>query len=116
MSFLRVLSIILFVLLAIYTVVVITNHGANLVPVYFADLFSLAWTGQFVLDFTSYLLLSALWVAWRHEFSPSGIALGVAAGVGGMLVFAIYLIIAIGNARGDMTVLLMGRERVDRGS
>lgn len=111
MSFLRALCIALLAVLAIYTVIVVINHGANLVPVYFADLASWTWTGQFVLDFTTYLLLSALWVAWRHHFTPAGIGLAVLAGVGGMLVFSIYLIVAIGSARGDMRVLLLGPAR-----
>lgn len=111
MTFLRSLCVALFVILAIYTVVVIFNHGANLVPVFLADLFSGTWTGQFVADFTTYLLLSALWVAWRHHFTPAGIGLAVLAGVGGMLVFSIYLIVAIGAARGDMRVLLLGPAR-----
>lgn len=113
MTFLRTLCIALFAILAIYTITVIFNHGANLVPVFLADLFSGTWTGQFVLDFTTYLLLSALWVAWRHHFTPVGIGLGVLAGVGGMLVFSIYLIVAIGAARGDMRVLLLGPARAE---
>lgn len=111
MSFLRSLCIALFVIMAVYTAIVIFNHGANLVPVYLGDLFSGTWTGQFVADFTTYLLLSALWVAWRHHFTAAGIGLAVLAGIGGMLVFSVYLIVAIGAARGDMRVLLMGPAR-----
>ncbi|MCR9137482.1 MAG: hypothetical protein NXI27_15910 [Alphaproteobacteria bacterium] len=111
MTILRTLCIALFAIVAIYTVIVVANHGANLLPVYFADLFSVTWTGQFVLDFTTYLVLSALWVAWRHQFSAFGIGLGLLAGVGGMPVFSIYLIVAIGAARGDVRVLLLGPAR-----
>lgn len=111
MTILRTLCIALFVVVAVYTVTVVVNHGANLVPIYFADLFSGSWTGQFVLDFSTYLLMSALWVAWRHQFSAAGIGFAVLAGVGGMLVFSIYLTVAIGAARGDMRVLLLGPAR-----
>lgn len=111
MPFLRTLSVILFVCLAIYTAIVIAGHGVNLLPDFFGDLFAMGWSGQFNLDFMFYLLLSALWIAWRHEFSPGGIALGLAASVGGMLFFAAYLFFAAGNSQGDMKVLLLGRQR-----
>lgn len=111
MTVLRALCIALFAVMAVYTFIVVINHGVNLVPAYVADLFSGTWTGQFVADFTTYLLLSALWVAWRHHFTAAGIALAVLAGIGGMLVFSVYLIVAIGAARGDMRVLLMGPAR-----
>lgn len=113
MPFLRAISVILFVCIAIYTGIVVNNHGANLLPVFFGDLFAMGWSGQFNLDFMFYLLLSALWIAWRHHFSPGGIVLGLVASVGGMLFFAVYLFFTVGNAQGDMKVLLLGRRRAE---
>lgn len=111
MPLLRPVAAVLFVVLAIYTIVVVANHGANLVPAYFADVFSLTWTGQFVVDFTTYLVLTALWVGWRHEFSGAGIVLALLALVGGMLFFALYLLFAVRQAKGDPAKLLLGPGR-----
>lgn len=111
MSYLRILVPALFLSIAVYTVIVVANHGTNLVPAYFADVFSLTWTGQFVADFTSYLVLSALWVAWRHDFSAAGIGLAALALVGGMLFFALYLLFAMQQAGGDPVKLLVGPQR-----
>jgi hypothetical protein len=54
-----------------YTAVTILNHGMGLVPVFFADMAEMAWPGQFNLDFSCFLLLSGLWVAWRHQFAAA---------------------------------------------
>ena len=111
MSCLRILVPALFLSIAAYTAIVVADHGINLVPAYFTDVFSLTWTGQFVADFTSYLVLSALWVAWRHEFSAAGIGLAALALVGGMLFFALYLLFAMQQAGGDPVKLLVGPQR-----
>jgi len=55
--------------LLVYTLAVIPQHGINLLPVFLGDVFAVNWSGQFNLDFASYLLLSGLWVAWRGGFS-----------------------------------------------
>ena len=54
-------------------------------PIFFGDMAKFTWPGQFNLDFTTFLMLSGLWVAWRHHFSASGLILGAIAVVGGML-------------------------------
>ena len=110
MAFLKTLSVAIFLCIAIYTGLVVINHGANLIPIFVGDLFSLTWRGQFNLDFSGYLALSALWVAWRHQFSTQGIAVGLIACVAGMLFFAPYLFFAIGKADGDFKLLLMGNQ------
>jgi hypothetical protein len=57
------------------------------------------------------LLLSALWVAWRHRFSSAGLLLGVLAIFGGSLFLTAYLVIVTGQAKGDMKEVLLGRTR-----
>ena len=94
-----------------YTAVTIASHGFNLLPVFFGDMAEMGWPGQFNLDFMCFLALSALWVAWRHQFSASGLALAVVAFFGGMLFLSIYLLIQTGRVRGDMKVLLLGEGR-----
>jgi len=109
----RALLIALWAIIAGYTVVVTANHGIGLLGVFLADMAAMAWPGQFNLDFTSLLTLSALWVAWRHQFSSAGLVLGVMAFFGGGLFLTAYLFIVTGQARGEMKEVLLGRARAD---
>ena len=94
-----------------YTLVTIANHGMGLFPVYFGDIATMAWPGQFNLDFLGFLLLSGLWMAWRHDFSPAGIGLGVVAVFGGMPFLSTYLLIASFRSGGDIKVMMLGEAR-----
>ena len=96
-----------------YTGIVIFNHGWNLLPIFFGDLAKMAWPGQFNFDFMCFLILSGLWLAWRHHFSLGGLALGVLGFFGGIMVLAPYLFFASYNANGDIKILLLGRIRAD---
>ena len=97
--------------IATYTGVTIAHHGMNLMPVFLSDIAEMAWPGQFNVDFTCFLALSALWVSWRHQFSAGGIVLGVAAFFGGMLFLSIYLLIHTAPSGGDVKTLLLGEAR-----
>lgn len=97
--------------LGTYTAVVAMNHGLNLLPIFFGDLAAMTWPGQFNADFTGFLLLSGLWLAWRHHFSTGGLVLGVAGVFGGMMLLAPYLIWASFKSNGDVRVLLVGPVR-----
>jgi hypothetical protein len=108
---LRLLLAIIFVVLATYTTIVIAHHGPNLFPVFFGDMAEFGWPGQFNLDFMFMLALSGLWVAWRHGFGASGIALGLAAFVGGALFLSAYLLVASFRAQGDVHALLLGQRQ-----
>jgi hypothetical protein len=111
MAAFRTFLICMLVSLVSYTVVVGTNHGWNLLPIFFGDIIELNWSGQFNLDFMTFLAVSALWVAWRHHFSIGGIALATVAFFGGMLFLAPYLLWASFRARGDASILLLGAKR-----
>ena len=102
---------VILVTLGIYTALVTAEHGMNLFPYFFGDMARLGWPGQFNLDFMFMLSLSALWVAWRHEFSGAGFALGVLAFFGGAMFLSIYLLLAARAAGGDTRVLLVGPSR-----
>lgn len=106
----RLLLVLIFTAISLYTGVVIAHHGLNLLPVFFGDMTALAWPGQFNLDFMCMLALSALWVAWRHRFDAAGIALGLVAFFGGALFLSVYLLIESFRAGGDVRVLLLGVE------
>ena len=111
MTALRNLAALFLALIAVYTVFAISNDGFDLVTPFIGDIFSVGWSGQFNLDFMMYLILSALWIAWRHDFSGAGLALAAVASVGGMLFFAAYLLVQIGRAEGDVDRLVLGDRR-----
>ena len=76
MTAFRILLVVLWTIIVVYTGIVIANHGWGLLEILLRDMAAMGWPGQFNLDFTSLLTLSALWVAWRHQFSRGGLAPG----------------------------------------
>lgn len=115
MASFRPLLVLSYLVFAGYTVAVMAEHGVNFIPAFLGQLAALNWSGQINLDFLIYVLLGAGWVAWRHEFSPGGIALAVLA-LSGVLTFVPYLFIVSVRAKGDVRTLLLGRERAQRGA
>ena len=111
MTALKSLSAAFFGVITLYTIIAIANDGFDLITPFVGDIIAMNWSGQFNLDFMMYLILSALWIAWRHDFSRSGIALAAVASVGGMLFFAAYLFVQIGRADGNVDRLLLGHRR-----
>ncbi len=107
----RIFMVVIFVAIAAYTSVTIFNHGWNLIPIFFGDMQTMAWPGQFNFDFMTFLLLSGLWVSWRNDFSISGCLLGVVAVFGGMLFLSLYLFIVSIQCKGNVAELLLGRSR-----
>jgi hypothetical protein len=91
-----------------YTAIVISNHGLGLLSVFFGDMKTMAWPGQFNLDFTFMLLFSSIWVSWRHRFSFAGLLLGLLALFFGSMFFATYLFILGWQAQGDVNTMLLG--------
>lgn len=110
----RVLLVLLFLGVVGYTVPVIADHGINLLPVFFGDIASMGWPGQFNVDFMGFLVLSGFWLAWRHHFSPLGLVLGVLGFFGGIPVLTCYLLFASFNVNGDVAELLLGKIRAQR--
>lgn len=107
----RIFMAVIFVSILVYTAVTIANHGWNLIPIFFGDMRAMTWPGQFNFDFMGFLLLSGLWVSWRHHFSPGGLVLGMVAIFGGMLFLSLYLLIASTVSKGNVQELLMGKSR-----
>jgi len=111
MTAFRLLLAAMFVVLLGYTALVIRDHGMNLLAVFFGDMAKMGWPGQFNLDFMFMLLLSGLWVSWRHRFSPAGLGLGVLAFLGGASFLSVYLLVL--SLRGaDPKTILLGPSRV----
>ena len=111
MSALKAFLVIFWLVLAVYTGIVIADHGANLFPQFFGDMMAVDWAGQFNLDFVGFLVLSASWTAWRHEFSGAGLGLAVVAFFGGMGYLCIYLMVLLTQTGGDLVRVLLGDGR-----
>lgn len=109
----RIYLAVVILCLGTYTMIVGLKHGWNLIPVFFADIIAMTWPGQFNADFTSFLLLSGLWVAWRNRFSAAGVGLSVVAIFGGMMFLAPYLLYKSIQAKGNVKVILLGESRAD---
>jgi hypothetical protein len=110
-----ILSLMLVAVLA-YTGVVVSSHGLDLFSVFFVDMARMGWAGQFNLDFMCMLALSGLWVAWRHRFSPGGLALALMAFLLGTPFLWVYLLAESRHANGDVRALLLGPRLHDCGS
>ena len=104
----RTFLVALWLVLSGYTAVVISNHGLGLLPVFFGDMALMAWPGQFNLDFMFMLSLSALWVSWRHQFSGTGLALGLLAFFGGASFLTVYLFVLSIQSKGNIKEILLG--------
>ncbi|MEZ4462482.1 MAG: hypothetical protein R3E66_22710 [bacterium] len=109
MNTLRILLVAMSLAILGYTAVVVMTHGWGLLDVYLTQVQALNWPGQFNVDFSFYLMLSALWVAWRHQFSPTGLALGAVASVGGMAFFGPYVLFLTFKHH-DVRGLLLGAQ------
>ena len=111
MTAFRILLATIFIVIVTYTAIVGANHGYGLFTVFFGDMAAMGWPGQFNLDFTFMLALSALWVSWRHRFSGAGLLLGLLAFLGGALFLSVYLFIVAGQTNGNVRELLLGKAR-----
>ena len=107
----RILLVTMLLALVAYTGVVISEHGIGLIPVFFGDIKSMNWPGQFNTDFLGFLILSALWTTWRNDFKAKGFLLAPLALFGGMLFLTVYLLYESYRAKADMRILLLGNRR-----
>ncbi len=109
----RILLAVFIIFICVYTGIVIYNHGLNLFPVFFGDMYAMTWPGQFNLDFMCLLILSGFWLSWRHHFSPAGLIFGFLGLVGGTMFLAPYLLIVSYSAKGDIKEILLGKIRAN---
>ncbi len=107
----RIYLIILFLTVTVYTIITVTNHGWNLIPIFFNDIAIFNWSGQFNFDLSLFLTLSALWLAWRNHFTVKGLLLGLLGAIGGMFFLSAYLFIMSFKVNNDIRILLMGEKR-----
>ena len=112
----RGMLILFLISIVTYTTVVIFSHGWGLFEIFFAEMKAMTWSGQFNLDFMCFLILSGLWIAWRHHFSSLGIVLGILMLVGGCPMLSAYLLWASFATKGNINAMLLGQIRSDRNS
>ncbi len=112
MTAFRGLLILVWVIIVGYTAIVIASHGTGLLSIFFGDMKTMAWPGQFNLDFTFMLVFSALWVSWRHNHSAFGLLLGLLALFFGSMFLATYLFVLSFQTNGDVKKILIGTSRV----
>ncbi len=113
MALFRLFLSLMAAVLAVYTGIVIAEHGMGLLPVFFGDMSRMGWPGQFNLDFTFMLALSALWTAWRNDFSGQGLVLALLAFFFGAMFLTLYLLLLSYRTGGDPRRMLLGDSRVD---
>ena len=111
MTALRILLVTVIAVVGVYTAIVIAEYGINLFPYFFGDMAAMTWAGQFNMDFLCFLVFSGTWLAWRHQFSPAGCAIGVGGFFLGAPYLSAYLLIQLGRTQGDVAALLLGPER-----
>lgn len=99
------------VVVAAYTFITISQFGPNFLIPALQNLNSLNWSGQFTLDFSAYLFLSAVWVFWRNHHRTNAAILALCAGIFGILFFAPYLIYLLFTEKGDVTKVLVGKRK-----
>jgi hypothetical protein len=107
MLIIRLLCIVIFASLTIYTAPVLMAEP-NLFPAFFSAISGGGWQGQFNLDFMFMLTLSGLYIGWRHRGTPAGLALAVVAFLGGAMFLSVYLFVQSFRCNGDVRKLLVG--------
>ena len=110
----RVFLLVMFVSVAAFTAVTTANHGIDVLPIFFGDMMKMTWPGQFNFDFSCFLIMSGLWVSWRHNFSIGGVLLGVVAAFGGALFLSMYLLVQSFLQDGDVAALMLGSKRAQQ--
>lgn len=104
----KFLLIVQTLLLIAYTLYVGISEGWIFINVAMNNVQALNWNGQFTLDFSCYLVLSAFWIAWRNKYTASAIFIALVAAILGIVVFAPYLLYLLFKEEGNIQKLLVG--------
>ncbi|MCI5057594.1 MAG: hypothetical protein MRY83_15885 [Flavobacteriales bacterium] len=106
--FLKSILFVQFIGVLIYTIITLQKEGFVVFERAFEFIQTVKWIGQFTLDFQCYLMLSALWIAWRNKFSINSILFAITAMILGIIVFAPYLLYLISKEKGNLKRVLIG--------
>jgi hypothetical protein len=69
----RILRLLLWLFIGLNTLTATRSEGWDFLNSFLQTCQKPGWNAQFLADFSCYLLLSGLWLMWRHRFSPLGI-------------------------------------------
>jgi hypothetical protein len=105
---LKVLLFSLSIAVLVYTIFAFQKEGTVLFQLFFSNITSLNWNGQFNLDFSCYLTLSGFWIMWRNKFSSTSIVFGVVAMILGIVVFAPYILYLLKKENKDLEKVFIG--------
>lgn len=94
--------------LGIYTYFTMRNDGIDFLSTGLSYIQAINWSGQFTLDFLCYLLLAALWIVWRGNFSGRSIATALVVSSLGILAFAPFVLYLVTKEKGDIRRVLVG--------
>jgi hypothetical protein len=89
----RFFLIVVFATVIAYTFNVGNTHGWSFLSLFFNDIKTMNWAGQFNVDFSFFLIFTGLWIAWRNKFNVTGIGLGLFTLVGGIPFVCVYLFV-----------------------
>lgn len=109
MNILKIILIVLLLPIWSYSIYVGVVYGLDIFGLFFGEIQALTWQEQFNLDFMTYLILSALWIAWRNKFSGTGIILAVLASILGMMFFGVFLLVLVVQEKGNLKAVLVGK-------
>jgi len=91
--------------LGVYTAMVIAHDGMDFLTPFNSAVSMFGWQGQFNLDLIGLFALAAIWIAWRHRFSPAGLMLAVGPLLLGVLYVSGYLLLASFSARDGLELV-----------
>lgn len=109
MTMFRLYLIAAWTALAVYSVYVFPNVDFfGELAQFFAAIGEGSFPGLANLDFTTFLIIAALWTGWRNRWSPLGLALAFAVfSLGGVVLWA-YLLVLLHREKGDIKRVLLG--------
>lgn len=111
MPIIRILLLLAWLSVVAVTVVAVRSQGMDAsMQVFMQDLAALDWRAQYDADLMVHIVLIGLWAAWRQKFSLQGIVTGLLCGFGSLF-SAIYVLGLTLYHKGDMTAVLLGRQR-----
>lgn len=106
MKVFRVFLITVLATMLVYTAAVGYNHGWNFFPIFFGDMATMNWAGQFNLDFSFFLIFTGLWISWRNNFNLIGVGLGLFTLVGGIPFVSTYLLVLSFKSKNIKEILI----------
>ena len=114
MNFLKGLLVLLWLAIAVITIIAVREVGMDPATAYFFDQFQDPWGAQVMADVGIHLLLLALWIVWREDNIIVGILCGLGTLILGGFFSLLYLVVTTFRAKGDMIRFMIGNRRAEQ--